>query len=98
MRSAYNPSLRVGGVLICLHDIRRKLAKSVAETVREYFGELVFNTVIRTNVALAEAPSKGVSIFRYDNRCSGAEDYRNLSEEIVRNDEKINKIRAQSVI
>ena len=98
VRSAYNPSLRVGGVLICLHDIRRKLAKSVASTVREYFGELVFNTVIRTNVSLAEAPSKGVSIFRYDNKCSGAEDYRSLSKEIVENDQKINKLRAQSAL
>lgn len=96
VRSAYNPSLRVGGVLICLHDARRKLAKSVAETVREYFGDLVFGTVVRTNVALAEAPSKGVSIFRYDPKCSGAEDYRALAEEILKNDQKINKIRVQS--
>jgi len=98
VRTAYNPSLRVGGVLICLHDARRKLAKSVAETVRDYFGDLVFNTVIRTNVSLAEAPSKGVSIFRYDKKCSGAEDYGRLAEEIVINDEKINKIRTQSAI
>ena len=96
VRSAYNPSLRVGGVLICLHDARRKLSKSVAETVREYFGDLVFKTIVRTNVSLAEAPAKGVSIFRYDNRCPGAEDYRALSEEILSNDKKISKIRNES--
>jgi chromosome partitioning protein len=83
VRSAYNPSLGVGGVLICLHDSRRKLARSVEDTVREYFGELVFKTVIRTNVTLAEAPAKGTSIFRYDSRSTGAEDYRTLAEEVL---------------
>jgi chromosome partitioning protein len=83
VRTAYNPGLSIGGVLICLHDSRRRLARSVADTVREYFGELVFNTVIRTNVSLAEAPATGDSIFGYDSRSSGAEDYRALAEEIL---------------
>ncbi len=96
VRSAYNPSLRVGGVLLCLHDSRRRLSKSVAETVREYFGDLVFDIVIRTNVALAEAPARGVSIFRYDPRSSGAEDYGKLAEEVCANDQKKGDIRRQS--
>lgn len=83
VRSAYNPGLTVGGVLLCLHDARRKLARSVADTVREYFGDLVFNTVIRVNVALAEAPAQGCSIFSYDSRCSGAVDYGNLADEVL---------------
>lgn len=83
VRSAYNPLLGVGGVLLCLHDARRRLSRSVADTVREYFADLVFKTIIRTNVALAEAPAKGVSIFRYDSRSSGAEDYANLAQEIL---------------
>ena len=88
VRSAYNPSLVVGGVLLCLHDSRRRLARSVADTVREYFGDLVFDTVIRTNVALAEAPAKGTSIFRYDSRSTGAEDYASLAQEILKDGEK----------
>jgi len=83
VRTAYNPGLSIGGVLICLHDSRRRLARSVAGTVREYFGELVFKTIIRTNVALAEAPASGDSIFGYDSRSSGAEDYRALAQEIL---------------
>lgn len=83
VRSAYNPSLSVGGVLLCLHDSRRRLARSVAETVREYFGDLVFDTVIRTNVSLAEAPARGVSIFDYDSRSPGAQDYSEFAKEIV---------------
>lgn len=89
VRSAYNPALGVGGVLLCLHDARRRLSRSVADTVREYFGELVFKTVIRTNVALAEAPARGVSIFRYDSRSSGAEDYASLAQEILEEEEGI---------
>ena len=85
VRSAYNPQLAVGGVVLCLHDARRRLARSVADTVREYFGDLVFQTVIRTNVALAEAPARGTSIFAYDPRSSGAEDYGNLADEILAN-------------
>ncbi len=83
VRSAYNPGLAVGGVLLCLHDSRRRLARSVADTVREYFGNLVFDTVIRTNVALAEAPAQGSSIFQYDGRSTGAEDYGKLADEIM---------------
>jgi len=83
VRSAYNPSLGVGGVLICLHDSRRRLARSVADTVREYFGSLVFETVIRTNVALAEAPARGTSIFKYDPRSTGSDDFTKLAEEVV---------------
>lgn len=93
VRSAYNPSLGVGGVLLCLHDARRRLSRSVADTVREYFGELVFKTIIRTNVALAEAPARGVSIFRYDPRSTGAEDYASLAQEILGDGEKELKIR-----
>lgn len=86
VRMAYNPHLEIGGVLLSLHDSRRRLAKSVADTVREYFGELVFKTIIRTNVALAEAPAKGTSIFRYDTRSTGAEDFRALAEEVLSNE------------
>lgn len=96
VRTAYNPSLSVGGVLLCLHDSRRRLDKTVADTVREYFGDLVFNTVIRTNVALAEAPSKGCSIMRYDPKCAGADDYRNLAKEVTKNESQESEIRNKS--
>ena len=83
VRSAYNPALAVGGVIVCLFDSRRRLSQTVADTIREYFGNLVFDTVIRTNVALAEAPAQGTSIFDYDARSTGAEDYGNLADELI---------------
>jgi chromosome partitioning protein len=82
VKAIYNPSLKVGGVLICLHDNRRKLAREVADIIRAYFGDLVFTTVIRSNVSLAEAPSEGKSIFEYSPKSSGADDYRSLAQEV----------------
>lgn len=83
VRSIYNPALVVGGVLICLHDNRKRLARAVADTIRAYFGDLVFDTIIRTNVALAEAPANGQTIFEYSPKSSGAEDYQALVQEIL---------------
>lgn len=83
VRGIYNPSLIVGGVLICLHDNRKRLARVVSDTVRAYFGDLVFDTVIRTNVALAEAPAGGQTIFEYSPKSTGAEDYTALAKEVL---------------
>ena len=87
VRSVYNPSLIVGGVLICLHDSRKRLARAVADTIRAYFGDLVFDTVIRENVSLAEAPSQGCSIFEYAPKSPGAEDYLALSNEVLKHEQ-----------
>lgn len=83
VRNVYNPNLIVGGVLICLHDNRKRLARAVADTIRAYFGELVFSTVIRENVALAEAPAKGQTIYEYAVKSPGAEDYTALAKEVL---------------
>jgi len=83
VRSIYNPTLVVGGVLICLHDSRKRLARAVADTIRNYFGDLVFDTVVRSNVALAEAPASGQTIFEYAPKSPGAEDYAALAEEVL---------------
>jgi chromosome partitioning protein len=83
VKSIYNPTLIVGGVLICLHDSRKRLARAVADTIRGYFGDLVFKTVIRENVSLAEAPASGQTIFEYSDKSSGADDYAALAEEVL---------------
>lgn len=86
VRNIYNPELKVGGVLICLHDSRKRLARAVSDTIRAYFGDLVFDTVIRSNVSLAEAPANGQTIFEYSPKSSGAEDYQSLAKEINSNE------------
>lgn len=83
VRAVYNPDLKVGGVLICMHDSRKRLARAVADTIHNYFGDLVFDTIIRTNVSLAEAPASGQTIFEYAPKSSGASDYSELVEEVV---------------
>jgi chromosome partitioning protein len=88
VRSVYNAQLVVGGVLICMHDNRKRLARAVSDTIRNYFGDLVFDAVIRQNVALAEAPAQGQTIFQYAPRSTGAEDYLALVKEIIDGQEK----------
>jgi chromosome partitioning protein len=92
VRTIYNPALEVGGVLICMHDNRKRLARAVADTIHNYFGGLVFETVIRANVSLAEAPSNGQTIFEYAPKSSGAEDYSQLVDEVLRGKEGNNEV------
>ncbi len=78
-----NSRLRIGGVLLTMFDTRTNLSSQVAEEVKKYFGEIVFNTVIPRNVRLSEAPSYGKSIIDYDPRSKGAEVYKKLAEEVL---------------
>ena len=83
VRRRINGLLRVTGVVVCMVDMRKNLAREVVEEIREYFGERVFQAMIRSNVALAEAPSHGMSIVEYAPRSYGAEDYLALAEEVI---------------
>jgi chromosome partitioning protein len=83
VKEHYNPSLEILGVLLTKVDRRTKLAETVADQVRGYFGKKVFDTEIRVNVSLAEAPGAHASIFRYAPASRGAEDYRKLAEEVI---------------
>ncbi|MDQ7780055.1 MAG: AAA family ATPase [Planctomycetota bacterium] len=83
VKQRLNPSLEIGGVLACLYDSRRLLAKEVLAEIEKYFGKKVFRTHIRTNVKLAEAPSHGKTIFEYAPRSRGDEDYANLAHEVA---------------
>lgn len=78
-----NRNLEIGGVIGTMYDGRKILNRDVMETIRKYFGEKVFDTLIRDNVALAEAPSQRKDIFEYNSTSIGAEDYMNLCKEII---------------
>ncbi len=78
-----NKSLKIGGVLLTMHDVRTNLSEQVAEEVRKYFGELVFQSVIPRSVRLSEAPSHGKAILDYDPKSKGAEIYEDLAEEVI---------------
>lgn len=84
VRKRLNKKLHISGVFVTQFDKRKVLHRDVAETINTYFQEKVFKTKIRDNIALAEAPSSGVDIFRYCPKCFGSEDYKALSKEIVK--------------
>ncbi len=78
-----NKNLEIGGVIATMYDARKVLSRDVVETILKYFGEKVFKTYIRDNVALAEAPAQQKDIFAYSHKSAGAEDYLNLCKEIL---------------
>jgi len=84
IKARLNKGLRVGGVLITQYDSRKILNRDVVATIQAHFKETVFKTIIRDNIALAEAPTQGADIFRYSPKSYGAEDYLSLSREILK--------------
>lgn len=83
-----NRDLQIGGVIATMYDSRKVLNRDVVETIKKYFGEMVFQTLIRDNVALAEAPAQRKDIFAYNKSSTGAEDYLSLCREILDRTEK----------
>lgn len=82
-RQRLNPSLEVEGYLLTMFDSRNNICHSVAEDVRNHFGEQTFDTVISRNVKLAEAPSHGKPLLLYEIKSSGAQNYMKLANEII---------------
>lgn len=78
-----NPNLKIAGVLLTMYDGRTNHAKEISAQVKEFFGDKVFNTVIRANISLADAPAQGMDIFQYAPRSNGSADYTALCVEIV---------------
>lgn len=82
VRSGLNPELASSRVIITQFDGRKVLHRNVEATIRQHYGDRVFKTVIRDNVALAEAPAQGCDIFTYQPKSRGAADYGALCSEI----------------
>lgn len=82
VKERLNPEIVISGIICTLFDSRKNLNREVVDHIKDYFGEKVFDTIIRDNVALAEAPSHHKTIFEYDSESYGAQDYLALSKEI----------------
>ena len=89
IRNAFNSKLFIQGVVLTMHDGRNNLCKSVEADVREYFGSLVYKTVIPRNVRVSEAPSFGLPAIVYDMHCTGARAYMHLAAELLRGDGRL---------
>jgi chromosome partitioning protein len=83
VRRELNPSLKLSGVLITMHDERTRLAHDVEHELREHFPELVFETVIPRSVRVAESPSYGVPVSEHAPDSRGSLAYRRLADEVA---------------
>ena len=83
VRARANPSLKILGVVITMHDKRTALARDIRAQIDKVFGSKVFNTVITKSVRLEESPAYKESIFKFAPESSGAAEYYRLCEEVI---------------
>ncbi len=83
VKQSLNPGLKIGGIVLTMTDFRANLAREVADEVRRFFKDLVFDTAIPRNIRLAESPSFGKPICLYDPNSTGAIAYRLLTQEVM---------------
>ena len=84
VRAAFNPALRIQGVVLTMYDKRINLSAQVRDDVRAHLGDTVCDTIIPRNVRVSEAPSYGVPVLLHDFRCPGAQAYAHLAGELLR--------------
>jgi len=89
VRQHLNTELDIEGVVLTMYDTRTRLSNQVADEVRRYFDNRVFETVISRNVRLAEAPSFGKPVLLYDSVSIGSKNYLALAREIVIRNKKL---------
>ncbi|MGO4882916.1 MAG: ParA family protein [Bryobacteraceae bacterium] len=88
IRDSFDHPLEIEGILLTMFDDRTNLTRQVANDLRDFFGDQVFQTVIPRSIRLAEAPSHGQTILAYDVRSRGAESYIRLAKEILENEQE----------
>lgn len=84
VQKIHNPDLDIEGLLLTMFDSRLRLSNQVVDEVRKHFSSMVFDTIIRRNIRLGEAPSYGESIIAYDATSKGAVNYLNLAQELLK--------------
>ena len=83
VKKSLNKKLEIEGVILSMYDNRTKLCNEVVSEVKKYFNDKVYKTTIPRNIRLAEAPSFGLPIMLYDDKCKGAEAYEELANEFL---------------
>ena len=82
VQKIHNKNLDIEGLLLTMFDSRLRLSNQVVDEVQKHFSTMVFDTIIRRNTRLGEAPSYGESIIAYDATSNGAVNYLNLANEL----------------
>ena len=88
VKERLNPDLEIEGVVFTMYDARTNLSLEVVENVKGNLNQNIYKTIIPRNVRLAEAPSYGMPITKYDTKSTGAESYRMLAEEVIHRGEE----------
>lgn len=83
VKKRLNPKLEIEGVVFTMYDARTNLSLQVVENVKYTLKQAIYKTIIPRNVRLAEAPSHGMPINKYDSKSAGAESYRLLAQEVI---------------
>ena len=89
VRKSVNTELRFEGVVLTMFDRRNNLSQQVEKDARDNLGELIFKTVIPRNVRVSEAPSYSMSVLSYEPKSRGAQAYRRLGKEFLKNNKDI---------
>ena len=83
VKKSLNEGLEIEGVVMTMYDYRTNLSNEVFEEVKNFFNDKVYKTTISRNIRLAEAPSFGLPIMLYDEKCKGADSYKALTKEFL---------------
>ena len=84
VRAKLNPQLRISGILATIHKSRTLHSQEVLELVRERYGDVVFDVVIKDSIRFAETPLAGMSILQYAGSSEGANAYRALAKAVIK--------------
>ena len=84
VKERLNPELDMEGVVFTMYDSRTNLSMQVVENVKSHLNQNIYKTLIPRNIRLAEAPSYGMPITKYDAKSAGAEAYRKLAKEVMK--------------
>ncbi|MCP5368823.1 MAG: ParA family protein [Hyphomicrobiales bacterium] len=89
VKRTFNPGLEIQGIVLTMFDSRNNLSDAVESDVREFFGDVVYQTVIPRNVKVSEAPSHGRPVLVYDMKCKGSQAYLHLAGEVLRREKRM---------
>ena len=78
-----NKELKLSGIIFTRWH-GRNLNKALENQLRKQFGNIIFETKIRENISVADAPLSSTDIYTYNPKCNGAKDYGSLVEEIIK--------------
>ena len=84
VKVGFNPGLEIHGIVLTMFDSRNNISGQVADDVRNYLGDKVFDTMIPRNVRMSEAPSHGKPSLLYDLNCAGSQAYIKLASELLK--------------